>query len=62
MKLLFYKIDKNETLQTNSTSIYNEFIQQDFNFVPINNTKGELQYYDNAYLNMLHFSNGIFVQ
>ncbi len=62
MKLLFYKIDKNETLQTNSTSIYNEFIQQDFNFVPINNTKGELQYYDNAYLNMLHFSNGAFVK
>jgi hypothetical protein len=50
MKFLFNKIDKNEPLFEHTDKPYKEYLQQDFNFVPKLNAKGEVEYFEN--LNM----------
>lgn len=60
MKLLFYKIDKDEALTTNTEFWATDFLQQNFKFIPKFNHQGEIDYYDNAAMNLYKYSNGSF--
>ena len=63
MMHLFYLLDKNQALQDNVYNYSADFdnTQTKFQFKPVLNKNGELDYYDNTFLYLYKYLNGTFV-
>lgn len=62
LKYIISKIEKEESFLEYKETLYEDYLQSEFKFLPITDPLGNIQYYDNSAVNIYKWNNGMFVK